>query len=59
MAIAEFMLILLHDFMKYTDGRQIIFQQLLLTVIEFPTAKKKGRVLNHKIEHCKCTKGAF
>ena len=27
--------------------------------IVFPIAKKKGRVLNHKMGHCKCMKGAI
>ena len=29
-----------------------------LYILVFPTAKEKGRALNHKMGHCKCTKRA-
>ena len=41
-------------FMKYIFSEREIFCALIV----FPTVKKKGRTLNHKMGHCKCAKGA-
>ena len=51
----------------YCNSLEFCFKNLLILTkdcevhrsqIVFPTTKKKGGTLNHKIEHCKRTKGA-
>ena len=39
-------------------GIHMCFSRQNICIIGIPTAKKKGRELNHKMGHCKCMKGA-